>query len=369
MTTSGRPVAARAAALLVGVAAAFALAMAVPPGQAAAAGTSGAAAPSVTPVHPGPDGYFEYSLAPGATTTGALVVTNRSGHPATYELYAAAASTSPETGVAYGQPTSAKSGTAGWLDVSQPTVTLAPGASTTVSFGVTVPSGTSPGQHVAAITAQAPTPSAVTTGSATGANAAGSSVAIVTTTRVVVAVVVDVPGPAAVGLNLGSPRVDAPRHLHQALAIPMASTGGLLTKPVLAGSVRPCGSPGARALDAVHRQLGTVVPHTAIHYPWYLNHPLSVGCYAVALRLAATGVTRARFTGDIQVGPAQAVGGEPAPHPLGLPFPLAAVDLVALVLVLTAFAYALRRGRRRRAVHRRPRARHAPPSRTLRRAA
>lgn len=315
-------------------------------------------------MHPGPHGYFEYSLAPGATTTGTLLVANRSKQRATYDVYATGATTSPATGVAYGQAANSKTGTAAWVHVTQSTVTLTPGESTTVSFTVTVPANASPGQHVAAVGAQAPSPAPATDDS-TGT---GSSVSFVTTTRVVVAVVVDVPGPAAVGLDIGKPAVKAPQHVRQLLSLPIASTGSLLVKPVLAGAIRPCGSNGSRALDSVHRQLGTFVPHTAIHYPWDLGHPLPTGCYAVALSLRATGVTKSQFTGDIRVGRAQAVG-VPAPRPLGVPLPLAAVDLLALLVVLAAFAYALRRGRRRRALHRRPRARHAPPSRTLRRAA
>ncbi|MGH3266125.1 MAG: hypothetical protein ACRDNS_29500, partial [Trebonia sp.] len=60
------------AALLGGVAATLALVVALPADPAAASGTGGAAAPGATAVHPGPHGYFEYSLAPGATTTGTL---------------------------------------------------------------------------------------------------------------------------------------------------------------------------------------------------------------------------------------------------------------------------------------------------------
>lgn len=317
---------------------------AMEPPTALASGAAGTAAPGVSPVQPGPGGYFEYTLAPGASTSGSVVVRNRSDAPATYDVYAADATTSPVTGVAYGESRTSEDGAASWIRLSTSEVKLAPGGHQTVDFAVTAAPEASPGQHVAAVGVQAPN---VTGPRQSGAG--GSSVSLVTNARVVVAVVVDVPGPAAAAARFGRPSVEVQQHIRQLISIPMANTGELLMKPVLSGTLRACGSDGSPVLVNFHRQLDTFVPHTAIRYPLYLDQALGTGCYAARIELTNGTATLARFDGDIVVGPSEAAVARPGGSLWGLPWGLAVGDAIALLLALGAFAYVL--GRRRRWAH------------------
>jgi len=310
------------------------------PLPAAASGSPGAAAPGLTPVQPGPDGYFEYRLAPGASARGSVVVSNATSSSATYDLYAADATTSPVTGVAYGEARTSTLGTASWLSLSTSTVRLGAGARATVTFSVRVPPGATPGQHVAAVSAQTPN-----TAQAPQRAASGSSVSLVTNSRVVVAVVVDVPGAAALGATIGRPAAMAQRDARQVISIPMANTGALLMKPRLSGTLRACGSGSAHALITFRRQLDTFVPHTSIDYPWYAHRALASGCYLAQLELSATGRVLARFDGDVTVDPEAAVA-TPNRAPFGLSWLLAVVDAAALFFALAAFLYVLLRRRR-----------------------
>jgi len=299
-------------------------------------------------VQPGAGGYFQYSLVGGAGTSGQVVVTNLSKAPATYELYAAQATTAPTSGVAYGQPSSAGQGDAPWVHLAVTQVELAPGAHQAVAFTVTVPPGTHPGQHVTAVVAASPEVS-----QAPASSAAGSSVALVVTSRVIVAIVVTVPGAAAAGVHVGRPRVEAQQHVRQEVLIPMANTGDLLVKPHLTGTIAPCnGAAGPQA--TIDRQLTTFVPHTAIAFPWYLSTALAAGCYRAALELSArtpNGVAvTSRFTGDVWINSAQVAITSPSATPrlpFTLPAPLAVADAAALGLAVLGFGYVVLRRRTR----------------------
>lgn len=314
------------------------------PPDASASAPADSAAPGLSAVQPGPDGYFEYTLAPGTSRSGSVQVENPTSAPATYDLYPADAGTSPDTGVAYGEAQSSTEGAAAWVTLQVSTLQLKPKARQTVHFVVTVPPGASPGQHVAAIGAQSP--------SSTGKPepvAGGGSVSLITSSRAMIAVVVDVPGPAANTLRLGHPSVGVEQnHTRQILSIPMANTGDLLTKPRLSGTIHPCATTSSTLVD-VHRQLDTMVPHTAIDYPWYLKHALGIGCYTAHLRLAVGKKVLTRFNGNLTVG-SQATVQNPSHLPFGMSWQLAAADVVALLLSFTGLIVVIWR-RRRPVVH------------------
>ncbi len=311
---------------------------------AMASSAAGPAAPGLSPVQPGPGGYFRYSIAPGASASGTVVVSNPGNVQARYDLYAAATSTAPSSGVAYGQSTTSGAGSAAWVTLPSTSVTLAPHEHEPVSFATTVPAGTEPGQYVTAIVAQSPNEPERPTATQ------GASVALQMSARDVVAVVVDVPGPASAGVRVGRPQVHTVQHVRQLLAVPMADTGALLEKPTFSGTVRTCGHAGGPALVEAARQLDTFVPHTSIAYLWYLERPLAAGCYHVRLSLSVAGTPDAvsRFTGDITVGAAQAnlTPTSPSPGHFPLPLPLAAVDAAALVGLGAVLLLVIRRRRR-----------------------
>jgi len=95
------------------------------------------------------------------------------------------------------------------------------------------------GDYVAALAAQTPKPKAV---AAASSNKTG--VSLVTTTRVIVAVVVEVPArPPLRPIRATQHR--APTARPPVITIPIYDTGAVLMKPYLAGSLRRCS--GGRA--------------------------------------------------------------------------------------------------------------------------
>src|SRR4051812_4987580 len=83
-------------------------------------------------------GYFIYNLAPGATRTGGVIVSNTGNRSGTVKLYSADGSTGQTTGTVYltdKQPIRAGA----WIKLAQASVTLAPGEIKRVPFTVKVP--------------------------------------------------------------------------------------------------------------------------------------------------------------------------------------------------------------------------------------
>ncbi|MHB8452008.1 MAG: WxL protein peptidoglycan domain-containing protein [Mycobacteriales bacterium] len=272
------------------------------PASAASSPSAGdsTAAPGLRAVHPGPQGYFELDLGPGATTRIAVVVHNFQPVAETYLLYQTDATTSQVTGVQYGQRRTPAVGVGAWLTPAVGTLRLGPGAAEQVSVTVTVPQGVGPGDHVGAIAAQSPN---LPSGSV-GGNGHGTNVNLITTTRVVIAVVVHVPGPAITALQLGRPSLSTQDGVRQFLAIPMVDTGELLFKPLLTGGVTPCrGGPPVVRID---QQLDTFVPKTAISYAYNLARALPAGCYTVHLGVYDAASALSSVTGNVSVTAAQA---------------------------------------------------------------
>ena len=309
-----------------------------------ASAAAGPAAPALSPVQPGPGGYFHFTLAPGASVSGAVVVTNPGTLQTHYLLYAAATSTAPTSGVAYGQSTTSDAGSAGWVRLPATDITLAAHHHVRIAFTATVPPRMPPGQYVTAIVAQSPDESR------RSAVTSGASAVLQLTSREVIAIVVDVPGPARAGLRVGRPSVRDARNARQLLSVPMANTGAVLERPSFTGDVRACGSPGGPVLARAARRLDMFVPHTSIAYPWYFDRPLAAGCYHVELALSVDGMPRvvSRFTGDISVGPEEAslAPSPPMPASSGFPLELAAIDAAALVGLGSPLLLVLRRRRR-----------------------
>lgn len=336
----------------------------------ASSSPSAPAAPGLFPVHPGPRGYFEYTLSPGAAASGTIVVHDLTASPASYLVYVTGATTSPVSGVAYGQPEAHPPGTAAWVQLSVGSVHLPGKGAGPVHFTVTVPAATAPGDYVAALAAQTPTPTATAPPSSTK-----RGVRLLTTTRVIVAVVVHVPGPATPAARFGPPTVGLQQHRRQVLTVPIDDTGTVLMKPYIAGDLRRCS--GGRPVLRLARQLDTFVPSTSIDYPWYLNNRvLSAGCYraTLTLDLGAGGARLASYAGTLQVGVAatkvQRPPGQrrlfPQPGPPVWLVPAAAgaalLFLVAVLLLLRSRAERRRRRGARRSgpAHRKGRDRRAP---------
>jgi hypothetical protein len=280
-----------------------------------------------------------------------VTVENPSSTPATFDVYPTDAATAAATGVTYSSMGASLHDTGTWIHLDASSVSLGPGQSRAIGFSVTVPSGASPGDHIGGISAQ--NPSSAPPG-ATGVTEPGPGPQESVSTRVVVAVVIHVPGAAAVSYRLGNPAVATSSNGGTLVEIPIDDTGSLLSKPYLNSNVRSCGS--SHTLATLARQLDTFVPRTSISYEWVLGRRLAAGCYTVSASLYsgtallagvnATAVAPARnATGG--TGP-RGVGAGSAPRPSGDPPEwIVALDSALLLSVGAAGATAVLVERRR----------------------
>lgn len=254
--------------------------------------------PGLSAVNPGSNGYFEATLSPGGRQDFTVSVSNLGNAPATYRIYAADGTTAPVTGVAYSDAKSPPTGAGSWITLSVPNVSLQPNRAQQVGFVVSVPSVVLPGDHVGAIASDSPTASHATGNSSNG----GSPVSLSVTSRVVIAVVVHIPGSTRISLQVGRPSFAEQSGGRQVLLIPLNDNGDLLFKPHLSGTVTPCSS--ASPVLQIDRQLDTFVPRTAIVYPYQITFTrLPQGCYTLDLHTDYPGGPLGSFHGDVQLGP------------------------------------------------------------------
>jgi hypothetical protein len=183
------------------------------------------------------------------------------------------------------------------------TVSVLPGTAVIVHFKVTVPAGTGPGQWVGGISAQAaPSAAKAVTGVVNGKQV-GAGITVVT--RSLVAIVVDVPGPAHIGLTIGNAQLITQNDAEQVINIPLnGAPGQLLFKPSLQARLDSC--KGTSVLS-FNRQLDTFVPRTSIEYPWYLKNILPAGCYQLATTVSNGNQVLDSRTSDFSIKAAQTV--------------------------------------------------------------
>src|SRR5580765_4550247 len=156
-------------------------------------------------------GYFIYNLAPGATRTGAVIVSNTGNRAGTVKLYSADGSTGQTTGTVY--LTDSKPVHAGaWVKLAQPSVRLAPGEIKNVRFTVRVPpSHVNPGQWVAGIVAE------TATSAKTKRSTRKAGVQIRIRNQTIIAVQVNVPGPLNAAFTIGGAKIGGQRGFQQVL--------------------------------------------------------------------------------------------------------------------------------------------------------
>lgn len=308
-----------------------------------AAGPGAGPAPGLSAVDPGPGGYFQLAEPAEGRATVAIVVHNLSAARQTYRIYPTDATTSPATGVQYGQRHLPAAGVGAWLQPSTTLLTLGQGQSAEVKVVVHVPAGVLPGDHVGGIAAEnlvQPQPAVV-------AGRGGAAAELITTTRVILAVVVRTPGPAAAGMRVGNPRLGTVNGARQFLQFPMDDTGLLLFKLRLTSVVTTC-SGGAPVLS-VNRQLDTFVPRTAIGYDYYLQQNLPAGCYRAVTEIFDGSTLLSRATGRFTVSSAEAAVRPRRGTGPKMPALLLLLLVVAGVLFLMVIALVfLLLGRRRR---------------------
>jgi MYXO-CTERM domain-containing protein len=205
-----------------------------------------------------------------------VIVSNVGTKTGVAHLFATDATTGPTSGTVY-RTDRAPTGAGTWVNLAQTSVSLAPGASTTVPFTVQVPTGAPPGQWVAGIAAEGPSTSSTRT---TGKQ---RSVRIRVRSLTIVAVQVNVPGAARQGFRIGAVHAGGSGG-YQQVFVHFSDTGNVLS--------RPRGTVTVAKTDGSHRQplrysMDTFVPMTAIDYPLLLRAALPAGAYNADILLRA----------------------------------------------------------------------------------
>lgn len=233
-------------------------------------------------------GYFLLEAQPGEQVQQSVGLRNDSPGPLELRIDPVDATTGQRGGASYAIPGETPSRTGAWITLTRSTVTLGPGASAVVAFAVAVPADATAGEHLAGLSIAAP-PRA---GESADAGAGEAAASIDVQTRHVIAVQVNVPGPAEAELVVeGVTPAARPDGLYLEIAI--ENRGRRLTK---GEGVITVGDDFERAFD-----VDTFVPGTTIAYPvkWDVNAADGEHEAVVELRY---GDAVARWTGSFTVG-------------------------------------------------------------------
>ncbi len=235
-------------------------------------------------------GYYVLQAKPGASITQQVVVSNPNDHAVVADVTGVDAWTSDATGVSYGTPRSTPKSTGAWITIVTPQLQLAPLASRTIPFTVSVPRDAGAGQYLAAVSISVPGPASPVSAPASGNKAA---FAVTLQTQRVIAVEVDVPGPSAPHLA-----VRAVRPVVQANALRLqfdvANTGNAFAK----------GQGSLIVADTNTRRdfkIATFVSHTSIKLALAWTKNVVPGVHQVTLRLQDQTGRVVNWTGSVDV--------------------------------------------------------------------
>lgn len=238
---------------------------------------------------PGAD-YFVMDAAPGDVVTDALEVSNPGGRPVAVRLAAVDATTAAFGGVDYSPSESRPRAVGGWIELEETTLELAPGEVETVRFTVSVPADARTGVNLGGIAAWTPP---------RGAGSSEKEGLAATTevqTRRVVAVQVELPGPADPVIEIDEVTAAArPDGVY--LEVDLRNTGHGFAEGEGVLELPDEGFSSTFPLDKV-------VPGTGVGYPvrWRTQSP-PPGTYPVAVEIDyGTGV--AEYRGEVVVGSA-----------------------------------------------------------------
>jgi hypothetical protein len=229
-----------------------------------------------------PHGYYIYQAKPGTTLHGVIAVVNTGRAGGEVRIYPADSTTGQTSGAVYLTSTMTPRQTGRWITIATTTTRLAPGAQKRLPFTVTVPTGASPGPHLAGIVAE-PVQEQLSERSKGKA-----SVQIKFRSLAIVAVEIDVPGPLHAQLTVGK-IAPGGRQGTQQLLIHLANTGNVMLKPTGTLTVRDATGHVVKRLTL---RLDTFLPRTAIDYPVTVKgHGLPAGDYTTTITLAYHGLS------------------------------------------------------------------------------
>jgi hypothetical protein len=286
-------------------------------------------------------GYYVLEAVPGSTVTQTIILRNDRPNPIEAHLEAVEAFTAATTGASYGAPGSQPGGTATWIVVSTPVVTLQPGESRNVDFTVRVPDDIAAGQYLAGMSASVPLPENAEPPGTVPANASAFDITL--QGQRVIAVEIDVPGDRRPALEVTGARATAtPDGL--ALLIGMANTGNAFARGTGTVTVADTGLEHDFEID-------TFVPGTDIEFrvPW--TKDVVPGTHEISVQLRYDD-RRTNWNGTLDISAAlqRQLEADLAENRVptgsgGLPVGLVAGGGLAGTFVLGAGAVALRRRR------------------------
>lgn len=250
-------------------------------------------------------GYFVYSLKPGGSAAGSVLLQNTSKRPVIIELAVLDAETAQTGGSSFSATGATPKAVGTWVVLTEPRVTLEPDKQQEVQFSVRVPQSVKPGQYLAGITAYVP--SKPSEAAKRNENQAGASVNV--QTRYVIAVQVNVPGAQVPSLTISSVSLlEQPTGRY--IGIAMKNDGGLLLKP--SGSITLTDSGGKQVLDE-QIKMDTFVTGTETTYPIALPANIRPGKYVVDVNLTYATDKVASYNGAIEIK-APATSAQAAPQ-------------------------------------------------------
>jgi len=236
-------------------------------------------------------GYYLIEADPGDAVRQSLGLRNDSDETLQLRIASVDAITGPLGGASYNVPKDAVTRTGAWIDLKRESVSVSPGESAVVPFTVTVPRDATSGEHLAGLAVWAPIEDQGSGGA--GENQAGAAVTV--QTRRVVAVQVNVPGPAEPELVISDVEPAArPDGLYVEIAIENAGKG--LTKGEGVIEIDDDGFEQDFLVD-------TFVPDTSIAYPVKWTESPRKGDYTARVEIEY-GSRTATWEGVITVGDA-----------------------------------------------------------------
>lgn len=176
--------------------------------------------------------HFRMELAPGAAGRQTAIVSNRSSKKVTFKVYAADALTTAQGGFALRSRDEPQSTIGTWAQLPLDSVTINARSQRNVSFRLTVPAATTPGDYAGGIILEAP-PRQGTPGEIGDQTAVQLNVV----ERVGVRIYLKVSGTARAGLSAGPLRVDQ-QDSAIAFTMPVTNTGNVILAPGVTATVR-----------------------------------------------------------------------------------------------------------------------------------
>lgn len=270
--------------------------------------------------------YFVLDMEPGESRTQSIEITNPSKSALQVQLAGVDAATAQMGGVDYAAEELSARAVGGWISLKNELISLAPGESKEADFKVAVPRDAATGVHLGGLV--------IWVEGAEKETAAGARTTMSVQSRRVIAVQVELPGPAAPLLEIRGAQAEArPDGLY--LGIDLFNPGTDLVTGTGTVSIEGRDEIGSFVLD-------TMVPRTGTNFPFrWDGAAVPNGSYEVAIEIDY-GVGIATWQGPVSVGPAlqedlrgrgiKGANGSPVPW-----LPVAVGAGLALVVMLLAF--------------------------------